>query len=299
MSQTNGQLYIRLRGKMQGPYSTEQLQAFARRGQFSRTHEVSSDGVSWVRASNYPQLFSNEIKVLDASQPVSTTTVQDEIRIGPPQGGRQKPGGGGEWHYTIGGAELGPVDFATLQGLVSQGRLGASDVVWTDGMADWLPPSRVPALAGAGSGGADSGQSAAPAGVGGTGGVTAQMLRASSGMRPWMMFVAVVIFLASAFVAFLGVTSLFQGGISTAFGLVWLVFSGLSVALGVFLVICFNRLGLAVHTKQVRDFEEALASQRRFWFFFGVVLIVGMIIMLMMFVTSVILFHTIRGGGRF
>ena len=51
-------LYMRIRGRVLGPYDQEKLQGLARRGQLSRMHELSTDGVSWVRASNFPELFT-------------------------------------------------------------------------------------------------------------------------------------------------------------------------------------------------------------------------------------------------
>lgn len=54
------QLYIRVRGRIAGPFDEATLKSLARRGQFSKIHEVSQDAVSWVCASVYPQLFATE-----------------------------------------------------------------------------------------------------------------------------------------------------------------------------------------------------------------------------------------------
>ena len=51
------QLYLRVRGRVLGPYDQEKLQSLVRRGQLSRMHEVSTDGANWVRASTYAELF--------------------------------------------------------------------------------------------------------------------------------------------------------------------------------------------------------------------------------------------------
>ena len=39
--------FIRLRGNVQGPFDAERLRQLARRGQFTRLHEVSTDGQEW------------------------------------------------------------------------------------------------------------------------------------------------------------------------------------------------------------------------------------------------------------
>jgi len=51
------QLYLRVRGRVLGPYDQEKLQSLVRRGQLSRMHEVSTDGTHWVQAGTYPELF--------------------------------------------------------------------------------------------------------------------------------------------------------------------------------------------------------------------------------------------------
>ena len=56
-------LYIRIRGRVLGPYDREKLHLMARRGQFGRMHEVSEDGVAWQPASTYGELFGDASKL--------------------------------------------------------------------------------------------------------------------------------------------------------------------------------------------------------------------------------------------
>ena len=49
------------------------------------------------------------------------------------------------WFYAENQERKGPVAFTTLQSLLSQG-LPASSLVWTEGMAEWLPASSIPEL---------------------------------------------------------------------------------------------------------------------------------------------------------
>ncbi len=43
------------------------------------------------------------------------------------------------WYYTEGGQSFGPMTEAALDGLVQAGTIPADTLVWSDGMADWLP----------------------------------------------------------------------------------------------------------------------------------------------------------------
>jgi hypothetical protein len=51
-----------------------------------------------------------------------------------------------DWFYSVGDARQGPVTEADLQQLVAAGRLKPADLVWQDGMPDWVEARTVPAL---------------------------------------------------------------------------------------------------------------------------------------------------------
>jgi len=49
--------FVRVRGRVSGPFDIEALRRMARTGALSRIHEVSPDRTSWARASDYEDLF--------------------------------------------------------------------------------------------------------------------------------------------------------------------------------------------------------------------------------------------------
>ncbi len=53
---------------------------------------------------------------------------------------------GDQWFYSLNGQQYGPVDAHQLRQLASAGSLGAQDLVWKNGMPEWLPASRVKGL---------------------------------------------------------------------------------------------------------------------------------------------------------
>jgi S1-C subfamily serine protease len=68
----------------------------------------------------------------------------------PPQApppGSERP----SWYYNQGGQQRGPVTLAELRQLASSGLLGGKDLVWTEGMAQWLAADAVPGLTPGGS----------------------------------------------------------------------------------------------------------------------------------------------------
>jgi hypothetical protein len=140
------QVFIRLRGRIQGPFVPEQLHVLARRGQFSRSHEISADGVNWCRATTRPELFP--------PAGVSTTSTHDDLELlenelSPPPAAppiASTPPPAEVWYYHQLGKNQGPVDFTHLQYLASSGQITADDMVWKVGLPEWLPAGRVPGL---------------------------------------------------------------------------------------------------------------------------------------------------------
>ena len=63
------------------------------------------------------------------------------------------------WYYARNNQQLGPVTLDALRGMVASGEIGGTDLVWTQGMAQWLPARSVPEVSGAvpGGGGAGAG----------------------------------------------------------------------------------------------------------------------------------------------
>ncbi len=44
-----------------------------------------------------------------------------------------------QWYYSQGGQQIGPVSQMELMALLRTGQVKTDDLVWTDGMADWIP----------------------------------------------------------------------------------------------------------------------------------------------------------------
>jgi hypothetical protein len=55
-----------------------------------------------------------------------------------------------DWYYSKGGQQSGPVSVDQLRQMVASGQVGPQDLVWRDGMANWLPASTVPEVGGGG-----------------------------------------------------------------------------------------------------------------------------------------------------
>jgi hypothetical protein len=48
-----------------------------------------------------------------------------------------------QWYYSKNGTQLGPVEQAELIAKMASGEVAPSDLVWKEGMADWLPSAQI------------------------------------------------------------------------------------------------------------------------------------------------------------
>jgi hypothetical protein len=51
-----------------------------------------------------------------------------------------------QWYYSKNGAQLGPIGSAEMQSKLVSGDISPADLVWREGMADWLPAGQVAEL---------------------------------------------------------------------------------------------------------------------------------------------------------
>jgi hypothetical protein len=163
----DAQWYVRIRGQILGPFSTEKLQELACRGEFTRIHEVSPDGMNWERASNHPEFFPlpfipkravgtlpEKVPTTDspAPGPSGTTEPQPASLVpsaptplektgGPPVG--ISPSTADEWYYLRDGASVGPVSETELRRMLDAGRLPPNVIVWNKRLPAWCPADQV------------------------------------------------------------------------------------------------------------------------------------------------------------
>ena len=51
-----------------------------------------------------------------------------------------------QWYYSKNGMQMGPVSQADLMAKIASGEVAAMDLVWRDGMVDWLPTGQIEEL---------------------------------------------------------------------------------------------------------------------------------------------------------
>lgn len=127
---TNSRYWVRSRGKVQGPFTLDELRTRRDRGLLARFHELSDDHASWFPAARLTDLFP-PVQAPRASyseaEPVEDSSVDDEPEV--------------EWYYLDPSArqQLGPITEAELLDLYRMGTIQLQTRVWHDPLPDWLP----------------------------------------------------------------------------------------------------------------------------------------------------------------
>jgi GYF domain 2 len=119
--------YVRMRGKILGPFSSGQLRLLQSRGQITRLDEVSEDRQNWVPAPEVQGLFPA------AEQPASALVARHDL-----------PARTEQWFF-VNEAEQqqGPVSRDQLLEMYRLGTVHESTPIWTRGMQEWQPLAQV------------------------------------------------------------------------------------------------------------------------------------------------------------
>lgn len=121
--------FVRVRGKVLGPFSAGQLRSLQKRGQFSRLDEVSEDRKTWVPASEVQGLFPAAIQVAAAAEPQPADNRKAD-----------GPAESDEWFFlNADQQQQGPLSRTQLLDMHRQGTLRDDTPVWTRRMAEWTP----------------------------------------------------------------------------------------------------------------------------------------------------------------
>ena len=146
MSIGPGQWYVRMRGRVLGPFSPSQLASLRDRGRLTDDHELSQDRRSWMRASEMPGVFA--LSAQREPQPARAVELEWPVSSSPgeaPAPARISPAAQVEaqWFVARGTSHQGPMTHADVQRMISAGDLGADSLVWKQGMPAWQPAAQV------------------------------------------------------------------------------------------------------------------------------------------------------------
>jgi S1-C subfamily serine protease len=128
--------FIRVRGRILGPYDIGQLKVLRGRGQFSRANEVSVDRQTWQSAAAIEDLLATKT-------PIDVRQSGSEPRQ---SAAPATPSSGSSWYYSVGSERRGPLSTAEMKALLESEQVNSGDLVWREGLREWVAISTVPEL---------------------------------------------------------------------------------------------------------------------------------------------------------
>jgi hypothetical protein len=277
-------LFIRIRGRIQGPFGLAQLQDLSKQGRLGRLHEVSEDGTSWVQAAQFPTIFAREPLIEKAAteaqalaQP-STMSGQPNPALATPLAAPPAVGVSQHaWYYSTNGREQNTTSLDQLRFLIGTGQIGQDTMVWTEGMPQWLPARNVSQLliakAVPSSGSSNLGSEQ----------ISRATLDALSHTRPWVIFIAVFGCVVVGLTALSGISVLALGTVVNSARLVLqAVVTFLLMGLYCFISYLLLRYGIRIGRLELvskpSQLNDALRAQHDFWRASGIALLVMIVI---------------------
>ena len=278
MADQNERFYVRFKGRVLGPLTREKTADLAKRGQITKQHELSPDGVAWKLAHEFPELFATERAV--ANQATVQKKQQESTAPEAPME---------EWYAHFDESNQGPVDLKGMKNWIALGIVKKDTMIWRPGMAEWqsadliraewfgISKSSKPGSQQTHSDTSDSVSSSHRE-------LSVSLLR----MRAPVVFLAITgVVIGTAWVIF-SIASFFMVATRGGSGpvkvmAVILAIVHVSTAISwftgsMFLLQFGNKLAVLVYRSETNDIDRALQALVRFWKFTAVVVLVWLII---------------------
>ncbi|MEZ6115711.1 MAG: DUF4339 domain-containing protein [Pirellulaceae bacterium] len=259
--------YVRLRGKIAGPFDEQKLLELAKRGQFSRVHEVSSNQQEWQRAGDVFSFFQAKKSSRDASSSHS-----DRKGSQPANETNANAPSESSWYLAHQGAEVGPMTFAELKQRVNALASPHDASVWRQGFQDWQPANSIDGLV--------VRRDPLPIQETNSHSQTSELLRTATSSAPWALVTVMLGYVFAAFQIVTGVGAVVLGfeknaSVAIAGGMFTIVF-GSTILTGTVLLGKYRaKLVKAERLESVEALSEALGSLKAFWIFLAILIFIA------------------------
>lgn len=136
--------FIRFKGRVLGPMSQEKVMDLVHRGQVTRHHELSPDGLQWRLADTFDEFYPKRPPERLSRPDLERLEEADDLRLSS-DGDiiKQTAMLTDKWFTHVDGAQLGPVDEPTIRQWIRLGKVTSETLMWREGMGEWMVASLV------------------------------------------------------------------------------------------------------------------------------------------------------------
>lgn len=272
---------------MLGPLTSEKTAELIRRGQITRLHELSPDGLQWSKAEEFREFYPKanarrEAPVKEATQESTAST--------------KEPVEAEKWYAHVDDQNAGPVDEDGIRLWISNGRLKHDTLVWKQGMAEWLAAELVRPEWFASGGATAPRRSTTTENAGADDAGIEQFLSIELRRRLLWVYIAAITGLVLSIIGFVFGLFTLVGQIFSPiavvpvliFNMLWLVLCGWLVACMVSLIRFANAASILKHAAIGTNIRLAATRLSTFWFLTGILVssALTLLIMWMLFVIA-------------
>ncbi|TWU06439.1 DUF4339 domain-containing protein [Stieleria varia] len=164
-------VYVRFRGRTLGPLTPDKVKDLIRRGQVTRLHELSGDGITWVTAEEFGDFFPRAAPtgfggmmgggamgggMMGGGMPQPGMAGNMPAMPGqnpmPPGQAMPQPGGAGggspantqaQWFAHVKDENQGPISYDQMQLWAHAKVLKPDSLVWNSNMESWEPAKKI------------------------------------------------------------------------------------------------------------------------------------------------------------
>lgn len=292
-------IYVRFRGRTLGPLTAQKVHDLIRRGQITRVHELSGDGLSWSKAEEFGDFFAVPRAETTKAEQTATNSSESvrhsagQIESGLSVNAQTSVEPAVEWYAHVNGENQGPISLDQLRQWKESGRVQAQTLVWQSGLDSWQPaedvlPEIFGTLVSASSGSTDgsSGYAVQPTARGGLSALAHEMDR----RRGWAFFFAIVLIVLSSFVILGQLATIFVAASGSAAGantvpaliggIVGIAFAGTVMTVGILIL---QYCGVVKEFALRPTDPSALMAARRLsavWSFTGIASLIWLVILM-------------------
>jgi hypothetical protein len=262
----SNQVYIRFRGRTVGPVVKSKALEMAKRGQLTRSHEISFDGSTWSLAGDVDEFFPAVAR--SSGKAESAQVVREPVQERPKE----------QWYAHLDGENQGPMDDMRMMALIDSGKIKSDTMVWKSGTPSWIDAQQAFAWKFHRSG--TEGQAV---GAGGESDMEIDLAKiAPLAQKPkmWTMFLGIAGAIVASFsvltlsLAFIEQVSSVGGGPVKVVAVIWfmihIILAAAFVYCSVILIRFSNAIGILNYRVTAEDFEASLRTANHFWKWLGI-----------------------------
>jgi hypothetical protein len=143
-------VFVRFRGRTIGPMTPDKVKDMVRRGQVTRLHELSGDGLSWMKADEFGNFFPRAVTSGGMAGDMAATAssvppggsggaiAEDDGAVAP----TPNENATAQWYAHVNGEKQGPVSMDQMCLYAEAKILKKDSLVWRNGMDAWKPAAQ-------------------------------------------------------------------------------------------------------------------------------------------------------------